>query len=196
MLVRDAVPAFVRGLSAPVAVVALAGCASSPAPQARSIEQAITDGHGGWIELTAAGSPAVHGELIAVEADAVRVLQLGQLIVVPRATITAARLWSWDPDAGDVAGWGVAGLLSTPSHGFFVVVSAPVWLIVTTVTAAVESRSSILAYPRASWTQIAVWARFPQGMPAGLRPGDLVRQDRRAAPAPPGDPGPVAPAPP
>lgn len=176
------------------ALAALAGCASSPAPRARSIDQAITDGHGGWIELELAGAGEVHGELIAVDPDAVRVLELGRLRVVPRAAIGAARLWPWDPQADAIAVWGVVGLLSTPSHGYFLMASAPVWLITTAMFAAFESRASILAYPASSWAQLAVWARFPQGMPPGLDPAALVHQARHAPPVPVGPPATVPPA--
>ena len=172
-----------------IVVLAVAsGCASNPDPRRRSIEAAARDGHGGWIAVQVRGDAQFSGELIAIDPGRLWLLGVmprAQLLTIARADVTSARLWAWETEEGRLVGLGVLGTLSTPSHGFFLVLSAPTWVIVTTLLASIESRASILDYPGDAWDKLAIWARFPQGMPAGLRDGDLLPQRRAPAPAGP-----------
>lgn len=65
-------------------------------------------------------------------------------------------------------------------------ISAPIWLITTAITASVQARAPLLRYPDDGWDKLAIWARFPQGTPPGVYAGDLVQQ--RRPPAPPAVP--------
>ena len=64
--------------------------------------------------------------------------------------------------------WTLLGTLSTGSHGFFLILSAPVWILTGTVAAVNQSRQPVLTYPRQGWAGWRAYARFPQGLPPGL----------------------------
>ena len=159
-------------------VVALAACASNPDPRSRPIKLVERDGHGGWVVVERTAGAAVAGELIAVEPDTMRVLVSTSLVAVPRGEIARAKLWAWDTEKNVPLVWGSLGSLSTLSHGFFLVFSLPAWVITTAVTSATESRASLLTYPDDAWADLVKWARFPQGLPAGIAAGALIDQDR------------------
>jgi len=168
-------------------VAATTACASNPDPRARTIEAVQRDGHGGWIEITTGTDRPIAGELISVELEGLRVLAVTPqpgLVFISKARIHAATLWAWGTEHGAIAAWGTIGALSTISHGFLLIVSFPIWLITSTVTASFESRASQLEYPDDGWDKFAIWARFPQGLPRGLHDGDLMHQDRSPPPIP------------
>jgi hypothetical protein len=161
--------------------VVLVACASNPDPRTRPIELVQRDGHGGWIIIKRTTGPSIAGELIAVEPDALRVLDGVSLMAVPRAQIRRAEVWAWETQEGRVLGWGALGSLSTISHGFFLVFSFPVWLLTSTITSINESFASQLSYPGDRWEELVKWARFPQGLPARIGAAALIHQDRPPA---------------
>lgn len=172
MRARDAVIAL---------VAAAAACAGNPDPRARSLEIVQRDGHGGWIEVTDRTGRQVAGELIAVELVGVYVLAVvprSELVFVPKAAIESAKLWAWRANPYLPLGWAGLGTLSTISHGFILVLSAPVWMITGGLASLSEAYAPLFEYPTQSWDRISIWARFPQGLPVGLRGGDLLQQDR------------------
>jgi len=183
MRIRDLVIAF---------VAAAAACASNPDPRARSIEFVQRDGHGGWIVVDMRGGAELSGELISVEPTGLQVLTLTPrlgLAFVPKASIESATLWSWETEHGRPLAWGVVGAASTISHGVFLVFSFPIWVLTSTITSGIESRASQLEFPGDGWDKFSIWARFPQGLPAGLTEADLLRQNRAPRPLPAGPPG-------
>lgn len=176
-----------------VVLLAVAACATNPDPRTRPVDLVVRDGYGGWIVVTARQGAEVSGELIAIDPDAVRVLGPTGLISIARSDVASARLWAWDGEHARVAVWGTLGTISTISHGFFLVFSAPVWILTTTITTVVETHAPIVSYPDDGWDKLAIWARFPQGTPPGVYTGDLVQQHRAPAPAPPAAGTPAAP---
>lgn len=177
----------IRDLVMAVAAAATA-CATNPDPRGRSIEAVQRDGHGGWIEIITGSDLPIAGELISIDPDGLRVLAVTPqpgLVFVSRARIRSAKLWAWETEHGDIVLWGVAGSLSTASHGFLLVFTFPIWVLTTTVVASIESRASQIEYPDDGWDKFAIWARFPQGVPSGLRDRDLMHQDRSPPPPPP-----------
>jgi hypothetical protein len=84
----------------------------------------------------------------------------------------SARLFRYTADS--FTGWGLAGSLSTVTHLYLAVVSFPVWILSWSIAESSESRHVILDYPGDRMEEIAMWARFPQGMPPGLDPRALV----------------------
>jgi hypothetical protein len=168
-----------------VLVLALAACAINPDPRTRPIELVARDGHGGWIVVTDRHGAEIDGELIAIDPGAVRVLGATGLVSVARSDVASARLWAWDAEHGRVLVWGGLGTLSTISHGFFLLISAPIWMLTTALTTGAATYTPVVDYPGDGWDKLAIWARFPQGMPPGTYAGDLVQQRRAPAPVPP-----------
>jgi hypothetical protein len=182
----------VRSLAILLLCTTVAACAFNPDPRKRTLEHVVTDGRGGWIAVELTSGTRVEGELIAAGPDAIRVLTSAGLFALAPAGIRSARLWAWDPATEGVILGGSLGTLSTISHGVFLVFSAPLWIVTTTLISTIESRTPITDYPGHGWADFARWARFPQGLPAHLKASDLAHQDRapvEPAPAPQGPSG-------
>jgi len=161
------------------------GCtASSPAPPGArlTMEQAQRDPRGAWINIVT-DQEEVAGELLAVEAQALVVASTPGFRRVP---VTRIRSWtlSWyEAENGGVIVYGLLGTLSTLSHGWFLVLTAPLlWMIPTPIMARAQSRqgheSGTLGDGR--HLRLAAYARFPAGLPPGFDP---------TAPAPEGGAG-------
>ena len=75
----------------------------------------------------------------------------------------------------------VLGTLSTVSHGFFLVFSAPVWIITSTVIWNNQTKTAVERYPDDfEWITLdamRVYARFPQGLPENLDRTKLEQKD-------------------
>ena len=191
----------VRSLVAPLLALAIGACATNPDPRPRSIESVPRDGHGGWMVVTGRNGTVLAGELISIEQTGLRLLTHSQepvLYFVRGPDIAKAKLYPYQTKHGRFGAWGALGTLSTISHGFVLVLSAPIWIISSSVAAASASHAPILSFPGDGWDKFAAWARFPQGLPPGISSTDLVLQTRQppAPPAPPAvDTAPVAPVP-
>jgi len=183
-----------------VAALAVAACVINPDSRSRSVERAATDGRGGWIVLSLAFDVRIEGELIAADSDGLRVLTAVGLVTIPLADVVGARLWAWEAELSGNLVWGTVGTASTASHGFFLILTAPVWIGATALITAIEARRPIIEYPEHGIGDLARWARFPQGVPSGVHASDVIHQDRApvgSEPASHGPPGgaPAAPAP-
>ncbi|MDQ3370803.1 MAG: hypothetical protein M3680_35745, partial [Myxococcota bacterium] len=166
-----------------VVVIALLGaCISNPDPREPTLDATARRGHGGWIVATSRAGAIVQGELISIDGDRLHLLVWGPrgetLTYVPTAEVARAQLYTYDSESGFGA-WGLLGSLSTVSHGFFAVLSFPVWVLTAGTIAAIESRHVRLEYPDDPWSKLAAWARFPQGLPRGVVHAD--GRFRRAA---------------
>jgi hypothetical protein len=159
-----------------IAVAALAffaACATTTAPSAwlPSAADTQTQGFGSWISLTIAGDTlkaTLDGELIAVEQHTVLVLTRDSLIAVNQEEISAAKLTSYRSGAGLLTLWTVLGVLSTPSHGWFMGLTVPLWIITGSVSSAGQSFAPQKKYPNLGWHELRQYARFPQGLPRGI----------------------------
>jgi hypothetical protein len=209
---RVAVAALVCALAC-----ALAACWRNPDPRLLSRQDMARGGLGGWLRVTEAAGRQLQGELIAVERTHLWLLRAApkgeqRLEAVPVWRIMRAELFTYHSDAGFGA-WGVAGTLSTASHGFLLIFSLPVWLVTASASSAAEARHVVLQYPQRPLGEMNKWARFPQGLPSrvrerGLAAGRAVPVRAPAVPASStsstasgtgaaasGEPSPAAPAP-
>jgi hypothetical protein len=80
-----------------------------------------------------------------------------------------------------IGGWTVVGILSSASHGYYGLISAPIWLLCGLLNTAAESKSGFLLFPGSSWREMAKFARFPQGIPKDLdlqtlKPKPFIKQ--------------------
>jgi hypothetical protein len=156
-----------RARSAIVAAVALAACTSNPDPRHPTLAQMQRDGFGSWIILeTTRGE--IRGELIACDGELVHVRAdtVQRVVGVPKSAIERARVFEYESEGGFGA-WGGVGAASTISHGLFLLISLPAWMIVAGASAALEAGHVVIDYPDHDWPELARWARFPQGLPPG-----------------------------
>ena len=68
-----------------------------------------------------------------------------------------------------LAVWGVGGTVSTLSHGFFLLFSAPSWAAVTVPTSISAGWPSVTEARVGNLARLAQYARFPQGLPGSWR---------------------------
>lgn len=149
----------------------MSACVENPDPRHPTIEKMERQGYGSFITITTLSGQQVSGELISVERSLIRVLRFGAgtgaLTWVASTDVKAADVYEYEAEGGFGA-WGVLGTLTTITHGFFLFISAPVWIITSSVVAGAETRHVILSYPEVGWSEIVKWARFPQGLPPGV----------------------------
>jgi hypothetical protein len=87
-------------------------------------------------------------------------------IAVPLSQVKQATLTGFNLRTQPLETWGVLGALATGSHGFFLILTAPTWIVASTAAASSASRA-----PRVQGTSPAalnVFARFPQGLPPDI----------------------------
>jgi len=149
------------------------GCAHSPAPKGwlPKSDASVTDAFGGWIvaEIGPGRKAArVEGELIAVEPESVLVLDGDRPVMLAKQAIVRARVAGYDLHASTITTWAFLGAVTTPTHGAWLLISLPMWSLAGGIGTASAVRASVFEYPSAPWTELAKYARFPQGMPAGV----------------------------
>lgn len=152
------------------------GCASAPTSPPDWLpdpDEVRSSPHGGWIEVdfaTTRGVEQIDGELLAIQNERVFVLIGDAVRSAPIDSVRNARLTWYDSHGGGVAGLTVLGTVSTISNGFFLVFTAPMWMIGGSVAANSRYHDPILKSPEHSWDEIRPYARFPQGIPPGFMP--------------------------
>ncbi len=115
------------------------------------------------------------GELLAADDEAIwlqveGVTDLTHIEVVRWKDVQEVSIELHESDAGWVAGWTAAGVVSTASHGLFLVLTVPVWLIVGISAGSAEAAGNdAVAKNSEQYFQLFQFARFPQGMPPALR---------------------------
>ena len=161
-----------------VLLILIVGCATNTAPKGwldvPKASQSKT--FGGWLEVQHGenSTKRVQGELIALSPDRVFVLTDAGLLEIPKTTISQAKLTAYDSGAVALSVWTFLGTLSTISHGVFLIISAPVWVIGGSSITAVQSHKPVISYPENSWEAFQRYARFPQGLPQGLERSSLL----------------------
>jgi len=161
----------------------VAGCSSVKAPW-RSVPrrpQLEYEAYGGWIHLNQIVGEKTfefEGELISIQPDTIYFLtSAGDITSLANNDVTTARLILFKTDEGTFALWASIGALSTVSHGYGLVYSLPMWLLVGRGTTSGEvKRLNYLDYPKNSFNDFKPYSRFPQGLPVGL---DLEQLKKR-----------------
>lgn len=158
---------------------AAGGCASTSAPRGflPAPSEAGSDAYGSWIDVTIRGeepSPErIRGELIAMTADSTWILTNAGGRAFPTSALVAGQLTTYDSRARDVGTTTVIGVISTISNGYFLILTAPMWLIGGSLATSYQSKipnQSVATEPPAS---LGRFARFPAGLPPGVVLGDL-----------------------
>jgi hypothetical protein len=147
------------------------GCAQpNPTPPSwrRTVEQAQRSPFGAWTAVTLRDGRVMSGELLAAEERGV-VLGAGLAAnQIPRQCVSLVQVGAFDASTTPVIAAGIVGLLSTITNGFFLVFTAPVWATVFVYNAYAISGKGHFEQVTALGN-LAIWARFPQGLPAPFR---------------------------
>jgi len=148
-----------------VLCVMTSACLPNPEMNTNTLQSMQTRGYGGYIEVTGLKGELVNGELLAVMREKVWVLDAaGKRQWINIRYIRSAELYKYQSDWG-FGLWGLVGSLSTASHGFWLILTFPLWILSSGIVAAVESYHVRMKYPDKDIEEFAKWARFPQGMP-------------------------------
>jgi hypothetical protein len=133
--------------------------------------EAQNQAFGGWVDLTFLSEQAdrnLAGELIAVTEDSLWVMDGSMVVAVPVTSVASGELAGYDSESGQVGGAVALGVISTISNGFFLVFTAPMWLIGGSMAANSQGKVGLDDLPPMRWADLAKFARFPQGIPASL----------------------------
>lgn len=158
-----------------VGLLALSACATVKAPngQVPRRQDLVSDAFGGWMLLTLTSQQNVEGELLALTADSIHVIN-SALFSFAKKDIAAGRLIMYNTDTGRFGRWATAGAFGSITNGWFLVFTMPLWIITGVATSSSEAnRINYLDYPQTDWNYLNRYARFPQGFPAGLNRKDL-----------------------
>ena len=142
------------------------------------------EAYGGWMVAMQNQSGTltpVQGELITIHDDTVYILSQSQLNAIPVSAVSHAKLELHYQNALGYTLWSVAGGLSTLSHGFGLIYTAPMWLISgLSVSSSAARQPNIIHFPQTGLDEFKKFSRFPQGRPADvdlrkLEPKPLTR---------------------
>jgi hypothetical protein len=168
----------------------------------RDAEHATT---GGWIEITLRGTgELVKGELISVDASSLHVLTGSQQPMkgwvlrrfrrVFLSEVDEAKLYAYD--VGDEVGrWAGAGA----GISSITLIGPLFWGAAALYGHLHQQAHRTVSYPGDGLRELAIWARFPQGMPRGLTLQQLLPRSiapaahRRRPLSPPGMTAPIPP---
>ena len=149
------------------------GCATTSAPRGwlPSAREAPMNVYGGWAVInidSADHQRRVQGEFIAVGTDTLFVLTSGGLQAIPKAIVPSAKISYFDGNYSGLSSWALLGTLSTASHGFYLLLTAPLWILTGVLTVSSATYEQIREYPDQGWNELQKYARFPQGLPASV----------------------------
>lgn len=165
-------------LFAGLAMGASAACFRSTAPRGwlPRADSLATDAFGAWARVdTAAFGPSapVEGELIALDDDSLHVLGMdGTLRSLSITQLRSITLTTFRQNLGELKTWAGLGFLSTVSHGFYLILTGPVWALAGTVATSYASTTPRLTGNDGT-AELRKFARFPQGIPPTLDRGTL-----------------------
>lgn len=107
------------------------------------------------------------GELLAVEQDNLMLLTEDGAVAMPLRRVKRVRIELYPSDALVLAAWSVGGILSTVSHGFFLILTAPAWLILGGGLTIHSATTNKLDVEPGQFDKLYQFARFPAGLPSG-----------------------------
>lgn len=156
-----------------ILMIHVVGCATTTAPRGWLPSPSVVqhEGFGGWISVeytTGDLKSKADGELIAINSNQLFILTTQELVSIPTNSITRMKLTAYNAQSGRVAGWTILGTLSTLSHGAYLILSAPTWLIGGCIATSVKSHEPQVTHPPKSLEEFRAYARFPQGVPEGI----------------------------
>jgi hypothetical protein len=150
-------------------------------PVAARLDEVPVCGFTVRVELGPPYPGAISGELLAATDGELDVLTDRELARVPRAQVERVVVNVLPQIRYLLAGGTVLGALSTPTHGVYLMVSLPLWLILGFTDASVAADREAIAF-RGGAPELREYARFPQGLPSGWPRSDAVPRCTRPPP--------------
>lgn len=158
-----------------VALVA-SGCAISQSPghYRADAEHMQTDLRGSWMVVVTPARNKMQGELLAVSADSLFLLDQDETLHrLGWEDVHKARLEAWKTRTSSLVGWQAAGTAMSLGHGWFSIITMPLWHLVGTVVTGSHTFDPLVKMPGSNWADFQPFSRFPGGLPAGLKSHDL-----------------------
>lgn len=159
----------------------MVSCATRIAPRKwlPTAKEALRDTYGGWIVVVSEDSHGnmvkSAGEFIAYQEGTAYILTGTGPIVVPADEVISVSLAVYRNDTGKIILWTVGGTLSTISHGYYLIFTAPAWVLAGSIAGIIESKGGVVVINEEyfSWDKTKKFARFPQGLPDGIDLSEL-----------------------
>jgi len=138
------------------------------------LDKAEKTGHnpfGGWVHVdNHFTNSVIRGELLAIQNDSLFITSNKRVWRIAVNDVKKATCFRYKSDVGKAVSFGMLGLLSSLSHGYYFLLSGPVWMLTVPITASNVSKMPILEYPANNdLTEFNKYSRFPQGIPAEFR---------------------------
>jgi len=162
-----------------LSICLLTGCAATYAPSGwlPDTDKISSQAFGGWMTVVTLPDTIESeerwlqygGEFIADD-DINLYLLFDSLYIIPKIEITKVTL-ELDQKTPAYGIWTLGGILSTASHGYYMIVTTPLWLISgISVTAGESARDRYeTENPEPDfWTNVRKFARFPMGIPENI----------------------------
>ncbi|MCU7549647.1 hypothetical protein OCK74_11010 [Chitinophagaceae bacterium LB-8] len=133
------------------------------------------DAYGGWISAVLEdGQQPISGEFIAVSNDSLYIMCSEQVQCIVSSSVKTARIILYNTQTSSYALWTTLACIGTFANGAFAAFTFPAALATgIAATNAEANRINFYDHPRYSWQKLKKYARFPQGLPAGIRIEEL-----------------------
>lgn len=127
-----------------------------------------TDQYGSIIQVKSENLNTIEGELISVNANQLIVLNLesNKCVPIDIKNINSYKLWYAEPNH---YGWTIPlYFLSTFTHGFGLILTAPINLITTISISVAGEHAYRYTHINLTYEELKKFARFPQGVPSTI----------------------------
>ncbi len=155
------------------AIAIFSGCASVQAPSGYlpGASETQWDVYGGWITVAYSDSGTINtadGEFIGFQDSVVYVLTKSEPVSIRCEDVRSASFDIYSKKTWLFAGWTLLGSVSVLSHGYYAVLSLPLWLLTgipSTISESLDGRYAENTPTIYWWQSISKFSRFPQGIP-------------------------------
>ena len=165
------------------------GCATTYAPEAYlpDTDDVQTETYGGWITLVTMPDSLsseekwmqYSGEFISLDEENVYLLY-DSLYRIPKIKIYSSIIELDEKNSTEYGLWTAGGTAATISNGWFLILTAPLWLlggIPATVGESVRDRYETEYPDSVYWMNVQKFARFPQGLPENVQLKELKQKE-------------------
>ncbi len=162
--------------------ILISGCATTYAPSdwLPDRDEIQKEAYGGWMTLFVQPDSLIEqdsylqydGEFISSDENNVYLLA-DSLYIIFKENINSGILEIDDKNSVEYGLWTFGGTISTISNGYYLIFTAPFWLLVGIPSTVGESNRDKYEYEEENpdslyWEDIQKFARFPQGLPENI----------------------------